>query len=476
MLLERLIESIEYIGVKGLEFDLEITGLSYDSRKVKPGDLFVCIKGFESDGHKYAKSAVDNGAIAIVCEEPVEADVPQIFVENSRKAMSFLSACFYGYPSKKLRTIGITGTNGKTSTTNMIKGILEECGYKVGLIGTNNIMIGSIEYPSERTTPDSLEFNQLLKQMVDEKVDYLVMEVSSHSLCLDRIAEVEFDVGGITNISQDHLDFHKTMEAYTDAKCMLFDKSKISILNEDDSRFEYMKGKLKGKYFTYGTEKGMVSAHEIYVSDSEASYTVKYGEETARINLPIPGEFMVKNSLLAVTVALSLKIPFPFIKTALKKQAGIKGRLERVNTNTDYSVIIDYAHTPDGLVNVLDSLNKIKKGRLITLFGCGGDRDKTKRPQMGKIAVDKSDFAIITSDNPRTEDPSAIIKDIVEGVTGDNYITIENRRNAIEYALKIAKEGDIILLAGKWHEDYQIIGREKIDFDERVIVMDILSK
>ncbi len=468
-------ESIEYIGVRGFEFDLEISGLSYDSRKVKPGDLFVCIKGFESDGHKYAKSAVEKGAVAVVCEAPVDVDVPQIFVENSRKAMSFLSACFYGYPSGKLKTIGITGTNGKTSTTYMIKGILEECGYKVGLIGTNNIMIGSEEYPAERTTPDSLEFNGLLKQMVDEKVDCLVMEVSSHSLCLDRVSEVQYDVGGITNITQDHLDFHKTMEAYTDAKCMLFEKSGISILNEDDPRFDYIKDKVQGEYITYGIEKGDVSAHEIFVSDSEVAYTVKYGEETARITLPIPGEFMVKNSLLAVAVALSLKIPFPFIRTALKKQAGIKGRLERLDTNTDYSVIIDYAHTPDGLLNVIESLNKIKKGRLVTLFGCGGDRDRTKRPQMAKIATEKSDFVIITSDNPRTEDPAMIIKDIVEGVCGDNFITIENRKEAIKYALDNAKPGDIILLAGKGHETYQIIGTEKRIFDERVIVSEILS-
>ena len=253
-------------------------------------------------------------------------------------------------------------------------------------------------------------------------------------------------------------------------------KSDISILNEDDPRFDYIKDKVQGKYITYGIEKGDVSAHEVFVSDSEIAYTVKYGEETARITLPIPGEFMVKNSLLAVSVALSLKIPFPFIRTALKKQAGIKGRLERLDTNTDYSVIIDYAHTPDGLLNVIDSLNKIKKGRLVTLFGCGGDRDKTKRPQMAKIATEKSDFVIITSDNPRTEDPSAIIKDIVCGATGDNYITIENRREAIEYALKNAKAGDIILLAGKGHETYQIIGTEKKDFDERTVVSEILSQ
>ena len=476
MLLEKLLESIEYTYLKGFQFDTEITGLCYDSRKAKPGDLFVCVKGYESDGHKYAQSAVEKGAIAVVCEDAIDLPVTQIFVENSRKAMSYLSACFFGYPSKKLKTIGITGTNGKTSTTNMIKSILEECGYKVGLIGTNNTMIGSTEYPSERTTPDSLEFNMLLKQMVDEKVDYLVMEVSSHSLYLDRVAEVTFDVGGITNITQDHLDFHKTMEAYTDAKCMLFDKSDISILNEDDERFSYVKGKVSGDYLTYGIEKGDVSAHEIYVSDSEVSYTVQYGEENVRIKLPIPGEFMVYNSLLAISVALSLKIPFPFIKNALKKQAGIKGRVEKVDTNTDYSVIIDYAHTPDGLENVIDSLNKIKKGRLITLFGCGGDRDKTKRPLMAAIATEKSDFVIITSDNPRTEDPALIIEDIEKGVVKDNYIKIVNRKEAIEYALSIAKEGDIVLLAGKGHETYQIIDKEKFDFDERVIVHEILSK
>ncbi|MBE7020399.1 MAG: UDP-N-acetylmuramoyl-L-alanyl-D-glutamate--2,6-diaminopimelate ligase [Ruminococcaceae bacterium] len=476
MLLEKLLESIDFDALVGVQLDMEISGLCYDSRKAKPGDLFVCVKGYESDGHKYAKSAVEKGAVAIVCEDNVDIDIPKIFVGNSRKAMSYLSACFYGYPSTKLRSIGITGTNGKTSTTTMIKSILEECGYKVGLIGTNNIMIGAREYPSERTTPDSLEFNQLLYKMVEEKVDYLVMEVSSHSLYLDRVAEIQFDVGGITNITQDHLDFHKTMEAYTDAKCMLFGKSDLCILNEDDERFKYMKSKVTSKLLTYGMEKGDVSAHEINVSDSGVSYTVKYGEETVRINLPLPGEFMVKNSLLAIAVALSLKIPFPFIKNALKKQSGIKGRVEKVETGTDYTVIIDYAHTPDGLLNVIESLNKIKKGRLITLFGCGGDRDKTKRPQMAKIATENSDFVIITSDNPRTEDPSLIIKDIVEGVTKDNYTTVENRKEAIAFALDMAKAGDIVLLAGKGHETYQIIGKEKKHFDEREIVLGILSE
>lgn len=474
MLLNELIKSIEYLSYSGGD-NIEITGICFDSRETKPGDLFVCIKGYESDGHKYAKSAIEKGALAIVCQDDIECDIPKIRVENSRKALNFLSACFYGYPSKKMQIIGITGTNGKTTSSYLIKGILEACGYKVGLIGTNQNMIGDKVIATSKTTPDSLELNMLLSEMVKEKVNFVVMEVSSHSLYLDRVAEIDFKVGAISNVTQDHLDFHKTLEAYRDAKSILFEKSEISVLNIDDSSYECMKNKAKGKVVTYGINNGDLRAEDLFLNQNGVSYNIVAGEDSARIFVGIPGKFNVYNSLLAISVAYSLGIPMPFIRMALKNQKGVKGRLEVLDTNTDYSVIIDYAHTPDGLINVIQTINEFKKARLITVFGCGGDRDNKKRSIMGQIATENSDFTIITSDNPRTEDPMKIIDDILEGVTGENYKVIENRKEAIAYALSIAKPDDIILLAGKGHETYQILNTGKIHFDEREVVADILA-
>lgn len=474
MLLNELLTSIEYLSCSG-ENNVEITGIAFDSREVKPGNLFVCIKGYESDGHKYAKSAVEKGASAIVFENDVECDIPKIKVANSRKALSYLSACFYDYPSKKMQIIGITGTNGKTTSTYLIKGILEACGYKVGLIGTNQNMIGDKVIETSKTTPDCLELNMLLSDMVKEKVNFVVMEVSSHSLYLDRVAEIDFKVGAISNVTQDHLDFHKTLEAYRDAKSILFEKSEISVLNTDDSSYEYMKNKAKGKVISYGVGNGDVKADDLFLNSNGISYSVSFGEDSARIFVGIPGKFNVYNSLLAISVALSLGIPMPFIRMALKNQKGVKGRLEVLDTDTDYSVIIDYAHTPDGLMNVIETINEFKKARLITVFGCGGDRDNKKRSIMGEIATKNSDFTIITSDNPRTEDPMKIIDDILKGAVGENYKVIENRKEAISYALEIAKPEDIVLLAGKGHETYQILNTGKIHFDEREVVAEILA-
>ncbi len=474
MLLKELLTSIEYLSYSG-EDNIEITGICYDSREVKPGNLFVCIKGYETDGHKYAKSAIQKGAVAIVCQDDIECTVPKIKVENSRKALSFLCACFYGYPSKKMQIIGITGTNGKTTSTYLIKGILEACGYKVGLIGTNQNMIGDKVIETTKTTPDCLELNMLLSDMAKENVNFVVMEVSSHSLYLDRVAEIDFKVSAISNVTQDHLDFHKTIEAYRDAKSILFEKSEISVLNMDDSSYEYMYKKAKGKVISYGIEKGDVKAEDLFLNRNGVSYNVSSGEDSARIFVGIPGKFNVYNSLLAISVAYSLGIPMPFIRMALKNQKGVKGRLEVLDTDTDYSVIIDYAHTPDGLMNVIETINEFKNARLITVFGCGGDRDNKKRSIMGEIATKNSDFTVITSDNPRTEDPMKIINDILGGVSGENYKVIENRKEAILYALKIAGPEDIVLLAGKGHETYQILSTGKIHFDEREVVADILA-
>ena len=474
MLLRDLLNGIEYNEILR-EKDVEISGISYDSRKVNPGDLFVCVKGYNSDGHKYAEDAVKKGAVALVCEDDVSCDVPVVMVNSSRKALSFISAAFYDHPSEKLRIIGITGTNGKTSSTYFLKSILEACGYKVGLIGTNQNMIGDKILETERTTPESLELNELFSQMVEEKVNYVVMEVSSHSLYLDRVSEIKFKVGAMTNITQDHLDFHKTMDEYAKAKAILFGQCETSVLNTDDKYFPLMKENVKGDLITYGMENNPdIIACDVFMNRNGISYNVKAGEENLRISVPVPGKFNVYNSMLALSIAYALDIPMAFIRMALKNQKGVKGRMEIVDTDTPYSVIIDYAHTPDGLLNVLNSINEFKEKRVITVFGCGGDRDNKKRSIMGKIATELSDYTIITSDNPRTENPEKITEEIASGTVNENYTVIVNRKEAIKYALEIADEGDIILLAGKGHETYQILNEGKIHFDEREVVKELL--
>ncbi len=477
MKLEQLIQSIEALEILG-STDVEITGIAYDSRKVQPGSLFVCIKGYQSDGHLYTKSAIERGAAAILCQDEIGGvDVPVIRVKNSRKALSFLSAAWYGNPSSKMKMIGITGTNGKTTCTYLIKGILENCGYQVGLIGTNQNMIGQEVLPSERTTPESLELNALLSDMYEKGCNYVVMEVSSHSLYLDRVAEIHFDVGVLTNITQDHLDFHKTMDAYANAKALLFERCDVAVLNQDDARYDMM-AQNAGKVLSYGINADCdLKATDIEINRNGTSFRVHTKEESYLSLLPIPGRFSVYNALAAIGVGMACGIPSGFMKLALKQQKGVKGRLEIVETGTDYTVIIDYAHAPDGLYNVLSTINEFKEKRVITLFGCGGDRDKTKRPIMGKIAGELSDYVIVTSDNPRTEDPMAIIRDVEQGVkeTACPYEVIENRIEAIRHGMDIARPGDILLLAGKGHETYQILRDRTIHLDEREVVLEYLQ-
>ncbi len=477
MKLEQLIQSIEALEILG-STDVEITGIAYDSRKVQPGSLFVCIKGYQSDGHLYTKSAIERGAAAILCQDEIgDVNVPVIRVKNSRKALSYLSAAWYGNPSSKMKMIGITGTNGKTTCTYLIKGILENCGYQVGLIGTNQNMIGEEVLPSERTTPESLELNALLSDMYEKGCNYVVMEVSSHSLYLDRVAEIHFDVGVLTNITQDHLDFHKTMDAYANAKALLFERCDVAVLNQDDARYDMMAQKAS-RVISYGIHADCdLKAADIEINRNGTSFRVHTKEESYFSLLPIPGRFSVYNALAAIGVGMACGIPSGFMKLALKQQKGVKGRLEIVETGTDYTVIIDYAHAPDGLYNVLSTINEFKEQRVITLFGCGGDRDKTKRPIMGKIAGELSDYVIVTSDNPRTEDPMAIIRDVEQGVkeTACPYEVIENRIQAIRHGMDIARPGDILLLAGKGHETYQILRDRTIHLDEREVVMEYLA-
>ena len=477
-----LSELLKDVNIKKIDGggSMKISGIACDSRKVKPGNVFVCITGYETDGHKYAKSAVENGAVAVVAEHDLPTvDVPCVIVDNTRKAMSEMAATFYDYPYKKFKLIGITGTNGKTTTTYLIKSILEHLGKKVGLIGTNQNMIGDMIMETSRTTPDSLELMQLFDMIASHNVDYVVMEVSSHALALDRVTACTFDVGAFTNITQDHLDFHKTMEEYLAAKSILFNICNTGVVNKDDARSEYLIENARCRnMITYGINQDCdLKASNIILNEDGVKFDINYGGMEEHVDLPIPGEFSVYNALTAIGCCMAENIPLDLAVDGLHSAKGVKGRIEIVRTpGTNYTVIIDYAHTPDGLLNVINAIRGFAKGRIVTLFGCGGDRDASKRPIMGKIAGELSDFCIVTSDNPRTEDPEKIIKQVVEGVkqTDCDYEVITNRFSAIEYALDHAKKNDIILLAGKGHETHQVLGKDTIKFDEREIVQKLL--
>lgn len=480
MRLKELLKGIDYIRIEGVQ-DIGIEDLYYDSREVTPNSLFFCIKGLTVDGHDFAPQAVAKGAKVLVLERDVDVDgdITKVFVPNSKTAMAYMAKNFYRNPTKDINFIGVTGTNGKTTVTYLVKSILEKAGQKVGLIGTISNMIGDRKMPSKFTTPESLELQKLLREMADENVDSVVMEVSSHSLALGRVEGCEYDIGVFTNLSQDHLDFHANMEEYRDAKAKLFTQSKLAIINEDDKNGRWIKKRVPTKVFTYGIYKDAdIYARELEITDRGVAFHLHTPSGSIPINLAIPGIFSIYNGLAAASICYNLGISLEIIAQGLQEVKGVDGRFELLDTGTDYSVILDYAHTPDGLENILTTAREFAKGRIITLFGCGGDRDHGKRPIMGEIAGKYSDLCIITSDNPRSEDPMDIIKDIVPGIekTGCDYTIIENRREAIEYALAQAQKDDIVILAGKGHETYQILKDKTIPFDEKQIVAEILGR
>lgn len=457
--------------------DTEITGIAYDSRKVNEGNVFVCIKGYETDGHIYAKSAAEKGAAVIVAEDKIDVPARVVYVKDSRKTIAELACRYYGYPSKKFSLVGITGTNGKTTTTYLIKSILETAGKRVGIIGTNENIIGDkilLTKSTTPTTPNALELQQLFTEMVYNGAEYVVMEVSSHALALERVHGCEFAVGVFTNLTQDHLDFHKTMENYFEAKAKLFAISEKGVVNYDDEHGRRIYEKAAcGDIMKVGLEDGCdLRAENISISSRGSKFDLVYRGERYAASVQIPGRFSVYNAVCAAGASLQLGIDMETVIKGLHRAVGVVGRVEVVPTDTDYTVIIDYAHTPDGLENIINCVKGFAEGRTITLFGCGGDRDSAKRPIMGEIAGRLSDFSIITSDNPRTEDPEKIVREIEEGMkrTGGEYIVITDRREAIAYALDNARAGDVIILAGKGQETYQIIGKEKHDFDERIEV------
>jgi len=478
MKLRELLMDIEPMAMTA-DLEMEITDIRYDSRAVGAGDLFVAIEGFETDGHKYISAAAAQGAVVAVCQRTPETDIPYILVEDTRLALSLISARYFGQPAKGMKLIGVTGTNGKTTTTLLLKSVLEQClKAKVGLIGTNENMIGEEILETERTTPESYELQKLFREMADAGCSYVVMEVSSHALALSRVAGLRFAVGVFTNLSQDHLDFHKDMDNYARAKALLFTQSGKGVINIDDNYAQVMLRAAESTgchVLTFSVDKNEADlmAKNIRLKTGSVEFSVLIPGQIQRMILHIPGEFSVYNALGVVGCACCLNIPLEKTADALGKARGVKGRVEVVPTDGDYTILIDYAHTPDALENVLTAVRGFAQGgRTVALFGCGGDRDRAKRPQMGKVAGELADFAIVTSDNPRTEDPEGIIQEVVAGMKDSktSYVTIPDRREAIVYAIDNHQPGDIIVLAGKGHETYQEINKVKHPMDEREIV------
>lgn len=462
------------------KWEIEITDVAYDSRKVIPGSLFCCLRGEKTDGHRFARQAVDKGAAALIVEERLPLDVPQLMVTDGREAMARAAACFFDHPERKMTMLGVTGTNGKTSTTYMVKAVAEEAGLKVGLIGTIHNLVGDEVVETERTTPESVDLFRLLDHMVERGVDLVIMEVSSHALAQNRAAGIRFKAALFTNLTQDHLDYHKTFEAYRAAKKKLFYQTDLAIVNDDDPAADYMSEGLPCPLWTMGIYKGGdFYAKSIEITTAGASFHLFTPMGDGRVNLHISGLFSVYNAMGTAALAVAAGIPFQTVRKGLEKLPCVVGRLQAADTfGRPFAVYVDYAHTPDALKNVLMTARGFAKGRLISVFGCGGDRDHGKRPIMGEISGRNADFSVITSDNPRSEDPMVIIDSIVEGIrrTAAAYTVIEDRRRAIHYALDMAREGDVIVVAGKGHETYQEINGVKHHFDDREIVEDYLRE
>ena len=480
MKLRDIVKNLEILECTA-PLDTEISGVSYDSRVTRPGDLFVAIKGFEADGHKFIPKAVERGAAAVLCEDAPTDGTPYVRVADCRLGLAYASRELFGNPAKRMTLIGITGTSGKTTSSYLIKHMLEaKLGAKVGLIGTNGNMIGDELIHSEHTTPESYELNKLFDAMANAGCTHVVMEVSSHALALERVAGIHFDVGEFTNLSQDHLDLHGTMEEYAAAKRKLFSQCTVGCLNADDKWTPFMLEGAQCRTMTFSAETNDadLTAKDIRMSAAGVRFAAVYKDELALTKLAIPGIFSVHNALGAIAVGLALGMSLADCCDAMTTAKGVKGRVELVPTAGDYNIIIDYSHKPGALETVLKTLRPVTTGRLVCIFGCGGDRDKLKRPLMGAIAADNADLVIVTSDNPRTEDPEEIIREITEGMKNKRTPkkVICDRVEAIHWAIDNARPGDVILLAGKGHEDYQVVGHEKRHMDEREIVADWLEQ
>jgi UDP-N-acetylmuramoyl-L-alanyl-D-glutamate--2,6-diaminopimelate ligase len=463
-----------------------ITSIEMDSREVKKGSLFICIQGFTVDGHDFAKQAVDRGAVAVIAEKPLDLPVPVIQVKDSRRAMAVLADAFYGQPTHRLHLIGVTGTNGKTTTTHIIERIFRNARKKTGLIGTINIKIGDEMYDVKNTTPESLILQKTFKKMVDEQVDVAVMEVSSHALHMGRVHGCDFDVAVFTNLTQDHLDYHQTMDHYRWSKGLLFaqlgnrfnhERPRFAIFNEDDPASSEYKKSTAATIITYGIDqKSDIMAKNIEITTSGTTFDLVTPIDTVRVHTKLIGKFSVYNILAAVSACLVSRVPLATIVETIEQMEGVPGRFEVVDEGQDFTVIVDYAHTPDSLENVLKTIRQFAKKKVFVVVGCGGDRDRTKRPLMAQIAAQYGDVPIFTSDNPRSEDPLAILKEMEAGVSGKNIVSIVDRKEAIAYAINHAQEGDIVLIAGKGHETYQIIGDQVLHFDDRLVAREAIQQ
>ncbi|MDR4946287.1 UDP-N-acetylmuramoyl-L-alanyl-D-glutamate--2,6-diaminopimelate ligase [Neobacillus cucumis] len=485
MKLQELLKNLHPI-VPYKEGGPEITSIENDNRKVQKGSLFICIKGYTVDGHDFAESAVNNGAAAILAERPLNLEVPVVIVKDTTRAMAVLADAFYGQPTKKLHLIGITGTNGKTTTSHLIEKILADAGKKTGLIGTMYTKIADKTIETKNTTPESLTLQKTFKQMVEAGVDAAVMEVSSHALDLGRVHGCDYDVAVFTNLTQDHLDYHQTMEEYKRAKSLLFaqlgntfdlSKPKFAVLNADDAASEMYSRSTAAHVVTYGIEqKADIMAHNIQMTPKGTTFDLVFEGGIYPIQMQLIGKFSVYNVLASVTAALVSGLEIKQVIHSIESVEGVSGRFELVNAGQDFTVIVDYAHTPDSLENVLKTIQHFAKKKVFVIVGCGGDRDRTKRPLMAQIACQYATDPILTSDNPRSEDPIAILKDMEDGVQGKKYQVIPDRRKAIYTAVNEASPGDIILIAGKGHETYQIIGKEVYDFDDRLVAREAIKE
>lgn len=482
MKIEQLMGFSEVIDWEG-ESQTEIEKVTHDSRQATKNSLFVAVPGFNTDGHLFIKDAVARGAAAVVIENEnyISKEYTWILVPNARIALADFSCAVYSFPGNKMKLIGVTGTNGKTTTVNLIEEVLENAGYKTGLIGTIHSRLGEEIIPVSHTTPESSDLQRLFLTFVEKGANYAVMEVSSHALDLQRVRGVEFDIAVFTNLTQDHLDYHGNMENYLATKGRLFGglgknsqkrNRKFAVINVDDQYAERIIEMTSVPVITYGIKnEADVKAKDVSIKAEGAEFTLCYTDRVLPVKLKLAGLFNVYNSLAAIAVGLIEGVPIEKIINVLQEIPGIPGRFEKVENGQDFTVIVDYSHTPDSLENCLKTAREFVKGRVITVFGCGGERDRGKRPLMGEVAGRLSDYSIVTSDNPRGENPQDIIDEILPGVEKyaavGAFRVIVNRREAIRYAVNMAKAGDVIIIAGKGHETYQIIGSTVLPFDDK---------
>lgn len=484
MKLKDILKGVDGVLVNGTT-DIEINSLTIDSRKAKDGVLFIAMVGMSVDAHRFIPSAYENGTRAVITEHEIESipkDLTVFQVENARDALALMASNFYGAPAEEVNMIGITGTNGKTSTTYFIESVLNYIKHKTAVIGTVEIRIGGkkreIDFATS-TTPDTIELNQMLRIMADEKCDDVVMEVSSHSLELKKVKGINFKVGVFTNLTQDHLDFHKTMENYCNAKAKLFKMCQYGVVNIDDPWADKIMENATCSLMTYSIDKPSdLQAKNIEYLMDRVHFTVNIKGSDVAFELMVPGRFSVYNALAAIGAMLSIGLNVEDIREGINNIKGVPGRIQSIPNTKGFNVIVDYAHTPDGLENIIKAVKEFTKGRVITVFGCGGDRDKTKRPIMGKIVAELSDLPVITSDNPRSEDPETILKEVEAGVKAvtDKYEMLVDRKEAIRKAIGIAQEGDSVIIAGKGHENYQILKDKTIHFDDGEVAAEILGE